>query len=61
MIATVVATGALAGAAVGLASEKQEPDAARAPAAEKGWEFMGGAATASATAATARGRRSRPA
>ena len=42
VVATVVATGALAGAAVGLASEKQEP-ARTAPAAEKGWEFMGGA------------------
>ena len=42
VIATVVATGALAGAAVGLASEKKEP-ARTAPAAEKGWEFMGGA------------------
>jgi hypothetical protein len=42
VVATVVATGALAGAAVGLASEKKEP-ARTAPAAEKGWEFMGGA------------------
>ena len=42
--------GALTGAAVGLASEKQEP-APAAPAAEKGWEFMGGAGHHSATAA----------
>jgi hypothetical protein len=42
VIASVVVAGALAGAAVGLASEKQEP-ARSAPAAEKGWEFMGGA------------------
>jgi hypothetical protein len=42
VVATIVACGALGGAAVGLASEKQEP-ARSAPAAEKGWEFMGGA------------------
>ena len=41
VIVTVVAAGALTGAAVGLASEKKEP-ARTAPAAEKGWEFMGG-------------------
>ncbi len=41
VIATVVVTGGLVGAAVGLASEKQEP-ARTAPAAERGWEFMGG-------------------
>ena len=43
VVATVVTCGALGGAAVGLASEKQEP-ARSAPAAEKGWEFMGGKA-----------------
>ena len=43
VVAGVVACGALAGAAVGLASEKQEPARSAAPAAEKGWEFMGGA------------------
>ncbi len=40
VVATVVVAGALTGAAVGLASEKQEPSRT-APAAEKGWEFMG--------------------
>jgi hypothetical protein len=43
VVAGVVACGALTGAAVGLASEKQEPARSAAPAAEKGWEFMGGA------------------
>jgi hypothetical protein len=42
VVAGVVACGALTGAAVGLASEKQEPARSAAPAAEKGWEFMGG-------------------
>ena len=36
VVATVVVTGALAGAAVGLADEKSEPSQSAAPAAE-GW------------------------
>jgi hypothetical protein len=40
VVVTVVASAALGGAAVGLASEKKEP-ARKAPAAEKGWEFLG--------------------
>ena len=36
VVATVIATGALAGAAVGLADEKAEPSSSSTPAAE-GW------------------------
>ena len=43
VVAAVIAGGALTGAAVGLASEKQEPARSAAPAAEKGWALMGGA------------------
>ena len=40
VVATVVVTGALAGAAVGLADEKSEPSKSAAPAAE-GWRHDG--------------------
>jgi hypothetical protein len=44
VVATVIAGGALTGAAVGLASEKQEPARSAAPAAgEDGWmKYSGG-------------------
>ena len=43
VVATVIAGGALTGAAVGLASEKQEPARSAAPAAQDGWmKYSGG-------------------
>jgi hypothetical protein len=43
VVAGVIACGALTGAAVGLASEKQEPARSAAPATQDGWmKYSGG-------------------